>query len=101
MDWALVEVLVAGGLGGLCLALGRMLISYVSIAHTENANIKQFLLAQSIPIIVLTTLGMIVAWVTAEPPISPFLTGLGALGFILLLGQPYTTHKPEKAQEDV
>lgn len=101
MDGAMIEVLVAGGAGGFCLALGRLLISFVALSHIENPKMGRFLAAQSIPVVVLTLLGMIVAWATADPPVSPFLTGLGALGFILMLGKDYPIHHSEKAHRDV
>ncbi|WP_104176028.1 hypothetical protein [Arthrobacter sp. Y81] len=101
MDAETVEVLLAGGAGGFCLALGRLLISYIGLNHMEDPKMGRFLAAQSIPIVVLSVLGMIVAWATAPPPVSPFLTGLGALGFILMLGKDYPSHSSEAAQQDV
>lgn len=91
----LAEILIAGGAGGFCLAVAQLLTSYRKIVHSDNPQIKIFLWAQVVPFLCLTLVGAIVAWVTATGPIAPFLSGLTALGFVLLLGQ--SAHDKEES----
>lgn len=87
VDWGMLELLWAGALGGFALALGRMLVSYTGI-NSPDPKIKQFLMAQWLPFTVLPLLGVILVWVT--PGVTgAFFTGLGALGFVLLLTGPH------------
>lgn len=94
MEMNLAEVLIAGAAGGFSLAVAQLLVAYRKIVHSDDPQIKMFLFAQIIPLLGLTTLGAIVAWVTATGPISPFLSGLTGLGFVLLLTQ--TSHEKEE-----
>ena len=81
----LVEVMLAGAAGGFCLALVELLTGYKAIAHSDNPDTKTFLKAQIIPFAGLMAVGAIVAWVTSIGPISPFISGVGAITFILVL----------------
>lgn len=78
-------VLLAGGAGGFCLATGQAVMSYRAITSSDSPQIGVFLMAQIIPLFGLTIMGAIVAWATSSEPISSFLTGLTALGFVLVL----------------
>lgn len=71
-----------GALGGLFLALGRFAITYMRL-KSPHPKIGQLLLMQIPLVIVLPILGGGLAWVTTGIS-GAFLTGLGALGFILL-----------------
>ncbi|WP_269940101.1 hypothetical protein [Arthrobacter sp. HY1533] len=87
LDWNLLELLWAGALGGFALALGRMLVTFASI-NSPEPRIKQFLMAQWLSLTALPILGVILTWVT-QGIAGAFFTGLGALGFILLLTGPH------------
>lgn len=81
----LVEIMLAGAAGGFCLALVQLLTGYQAVVHSDNPDTKTFLKSQIIPFVGLTVLGAIVAWVTSIGPISPFISGVGAITFILVL----------------
>lgn len=81
----LVEIMLAGAAGGFCLAMVQLLIGYKAVVHSDNPDTKTFLNAQVIPFVGLAVLGAIVAWVTSIGPISPFISGVGAFTFILVL----------------
>ncbi|MHC6223101.1 hypothetical protein [Arthrobacter sp. MMS24-S77] len=66
-----------------------MLLTYATIKSPEP-KIKQFLKAQSLPLTVLPILGVILTWVL-QGISGAFFTGLGALGFVLMVAGP---HRP-------
>lgn len=80
-------VLLAGGAGGFCLAAGQAIVSYRAIISSDSPQIGVFVVAQIIPVVLLSLVGAIVAWATASEPVSSFLTGLTALGFVLVLAR--------------
>ena len=81
----LVEIMLAGAAGGFSLALVQLLIGYKAVVCSDNPDAKTFLKAQVIPFVGLAVLGAIVAWVTSIGPIAPFISGVGAITFILVL----------------
>lgn len=85
MDSNTLLVLVAGAAGGLSLALGQAVVGYRAVTPSDSPLISVFLVAQIIPVVGLTIVGALVAWATASEPVSSFLTGLTALGFVLVL----------------
>lgn len=77
------DTIYPGALGGLFLALGRFLITWMRLMNTPDPKFRQFLLLQIPVVLILPLLGGGLAWVTNDIR-GAFLTGLGALGFILI-----------------
>jgi hypothetical protein len=96
-DLVAMETMIAGAIGGFFLCLGRF-IATLSRVHGHQPMMKQFLLAHIPPLIVLPILGGGLAWLTIGAS-GAFLTGLGALGFILLATGPHP-HESQPAPQE-
>lgn len=94
-----LETMIAGAIGGLFLCLGRF-IATMARADVQTLRMKQFVLAHIPALIILPLLGGGLAFLTIGAS-GAFLTGLGALGFILLATgpHPHEQHQPPAAPE--
>ncbi|WP_142120662.1 hypothetical protein [Arthrobacter sp. SLBN-122] len=94
-DFMLTEAWLQGALGGACLALGRLILTFISLDHSQpNLKYGRFILAHFVAGILFALLGAAVSW-GFEGKAGNFMQGISAMAVLALLaGNMLPDHNP-------
>lgn len=81
----LTEAWLQGALGGACLALGRLILTFISLDHSQpNLKYGRLILAHFVAGILFALLGAAVSW-GFEGKAGNFMQGISAMAVLALL----------------